>query len=60
MTNVTKGLHRGLRTGLRVGWKKGGKPALSKFVRLPFRDEAAELITSLWQGGAGAMQKLVA
>ncbi len=52
MTNVTKGLHRGLRTGLRVGWQKGGKPVLSKFVRLPFRDEAAELITSLWQRGA--------
>ena len=52
VTNVTKGLHRGLRTGLRVGWKKGGKPVLSKFVRLPFRDEAAKLITSLWQRGA--------
>jgi len=53
VTAITKGLHRGLRTGLRVGWKRGGKPVLSKFVRLPFRDEAAELITSLWQRGAG-------
>ena len=49
---MTKGLHRGMRTGLRVGWQKAGKPVMSQFVRLPFRDDAADLITSLWQRGA--------
>ncbi len=49
---MTKGLHRGVRTGLHVGWQKTGKPVVSQLARLPFRGEAADLITSLWQRGA--------
>ena len=52
MTTIRKGLHRGRRTGLRVAWEKGGKPKALNLVRLPFRDEAADLITSFWQRGA--------
>jgi hypothetical protein len=51
---VTKGLYKGAKTGLRIGWQKAGKPTESLFVHMPFRDEAADLVTSLWQQGRRA------
>ncbi len=52
VATVSKGLRSGMRTGLRVGWQKTGKPVVSQLARLPFGDEAADLISSLWQRGA--------
>ena len=51
VTSVTRGLYKGARTGLRIGWQKAGKPAASLFVNMPFRDEAADLMTTLRKGG---------
>ena len=56
---MTKGLRSSMRTGLRVGWQKTGKPVVSQLARLPFRDEAANLISSLWQRGAPCHKGLV-
>ena len=47
ITSVTRGLYKGAKTGLRIGWQKAGKPAESLFVHMPFRNEAADLVTSL-------------
>ena len=52
MTTLTKGLRLGMRTGLHDAWKKTGKPVVSQLAQLPFRNEAADLISSLWQRGA--------
>ena len=49
---MTKGLRLGMRTGLHDAWKKTGKPVVSQLAQLPFRNEAADLISSLWQRGA--------